>query len=279
MTILLRDIWLIENTSDFKIHFARHEKGTVPLDECRPLDVWVRDKKEWQEWQETYPGRNDFNRQYIFSLMEFHHEPETWLFGGVFKVLGVVDGPAGKNYKVELKDMGSEFIGRLKIKSSYNSRPTRINMDTCYSEFEVKEILSEPYSGQAFPGFEYIDISFGELESLIRKGRLDWKTALENVKGIYLLTDTKTGKRYVGSVYGEGGVWSRWGEYIETGHGENVAIRDLIKEFGLDHCKNYFRFALLEHRPSNTSEDKIKSRETYWKNILFTRGDTGLNRN
>ena len=81
MTIQLSEIWRIENLSDYKVHFARWNG------DAQPLEVFVRDKAEWQGWQEYWPGRNDFNRPYIFSLMQFYHETDIWLFGGVFRVL------------------------------------------------------------------------------------------------------------------------------------------------------------------------------------------------
>jgi hypothetical protein len=48
------------------------------------------------------------------------------------------------------------------------------------------------------------------LESIYAIQRPDWKTALEHAKGVYLITDTSNGKRYVGSAYGVTGIWSRW---------------------------------------------------------------------
>ncbi|WP_273070698.1 hypothetical protein, partial [Thioclava marina] len=33
------------------------------------------------------PGRDDFNRPLIFSLIQFYHEQDSWLFGGVYHVL------------------------------------------------------------------------------------------------------------------------------------------------------------------------------------------------
>ena len=36
---------------------------------------------------------------------------------------------------------------------------------------------------------------------------------------------------------------------------------------------------LLEARPAPTPDDVILAREAYWKRILFTRGEQGLNRN
>lgn len=273
MTIFLKNIWSIENPNEYKIHFARYDNQS----HSRPLDVWVRRRSEWQGWQEYYPGRNDFNRPYIFSLMQFYHEPETWLFGGIFAVLK----RHANRYDVDLTDIGEDFIGRLKIKYPYKSRTTRPCMKPHYPNFEVKEILPESYTGRSFPGFEEIDLSFEELEALIRNDRLDWKTALENIKGIYLLTDTKTNKRYVGSAYGDCGIWSRWRNYIETGHGGNIGIHTLIngKDKDIDYCRRFFRFSLLESRPFNTSNETIFSRENYWKRILLTRGETGLNHN
>jgi hypothetical protein len=35
----------------------------------------VRDKREWQGWQEYRPAPDDFNRPFIFSLIQFYHEP------------------------------------------------------------------------------------------------------------------------------------------------------------------------------------------------------------
>ena len=269
MSISISDIWPISNLSDYKLHFARWNGDT------QPLDVWVRDKNEWQGWQEYWPKRNDFNRPYIFSLMQFYHEEDTWLFGGVFRVLGLKQD----RYEVQLCDEGKGFIGRLKLHTPYRERSTRVNFENHFANFTVSEILREAYTGRSFPGFDGIDISFAELETLVRNDRADWKAALESIKGIYLLTDTKTARRYVGSAYGTEGIWSRWCTYIATGHGGNVKLRSLIKEPSLDYCRAHFRFALLEHRFSQTPDDVILKRETFWKGILLTRGEDGLNRN
>ncbi len=188
MTISLSDIWPILKPGNYKVHFARWNQT------IQPLDAWVRDKAGWQQWQEYRSGRDDFNRPLIFSLMQFYHQPDTWLFGGVFEVLERRDD----GYKVRLTSEGEGFIGRMKIGSPYRERSTRVKLEQHYSSFVVQEILREPYSGRSFPGFENIDLSFAELEALVRNARPDWKAALASVKGIYLISDVKTGKRYVG---------------------------------------------------------------------------------
>ena len=114
MTILLKEMWPIEKPEDYKIHFARWNGDS------QPLDVFVRDKADWQGWQEYRPSRDEFNRSFIFSLAQFYHETDAWLFGGVFRVVTRY----ADRYKVKLLDVGSGFIGRLKLHSDYRGTPS-----------------------------------------------------------------------------------------------------------------------------------------------------------
>ena len=276
MTIMLRDIWDIESPKDYKVHFARWSG------EDYPLNVWLRDPAAWQTWQEYYPGRNDFNRQFIFALMQFHHENDSWLFGGVYQVVQLhynIENPSKSKYQVELTSQGEDFVGRLKIRYRYKSMSPRVKLENHFENFVVREILPEPFTGGKFPGYENIDLSFSELETIVRNERADWRSALENAKGVYLLTDTRTERKYVGSAYGEQGIWSRWSNYIHTGHGGNVELRDLIQDAGHAYCRANFRFALLEFRWSMTPDDTVLAREAHWKRVLLTRDEGGLNRN
>ena len=155
MAELLKDIWPIENMTDYKIHFARNNKVLEPKDGGEALDVWLRskgkNKLEWQSWQEYRPNNNAFNRRYIFALMRFHPEPkkDTWLFGGIFEVLKRGEQKYAHSYKVKLTTniIDKDFIGRLKIKSPYVARQARTRMERYYDGFEVKEILLKPYTG------------------------------------------------------------------------------------------------------------------------------------
>ena len=268
MSVKLKDIWPIENVGDYKVHFGRYNGHNEPLDE------WLVDRYNWVYWQEYFPGRNEFSRDFIFSLMNFYSEKDVWLFGGIFRVLARHED----RYKVELTDHGEAFIGRLKIRSSFRGRSTRVNFENHYDGFEVSEILRDPYSGRTFPGYESIDLPFTELSTLVQNDRPDWKSALENVKGVYLITDTSTGNRYVGSAYGDQGIWSRWGSYVSSGHGGNKELHELVGD-KLDYARENFKFTLLEYRPTPTPDDTVIYRESYWKEVLLTRGDYGLNQN
>ncbi|MDE0085524.1 MAG: GIY-YIG nuclease family protein, partial [Candidatus Poribacteria bacterium] len=129
--IFLQDIWPINNETDYKVHFARRNTDN---EYGEPLNVWVRDPSEWQGWQQYYPGRDDFNRTFIFSLMKFYHEEDTWLFGGVFRVKGLYkDENNDHYYEVERTPTLEAFIGRLKLHSPYRERTTRVNFENHYA--------------------------------------------------------------------------------------------------------------------------------------------------
>ena len=269
MTIGLREIWDIENPEDYKVHFARWNKIE------QPLEVWARNPNEWRGWQEYWPGRNDFNRPRIFSLMQFYHETDAWLFGGVFQVVERLHDA----YRVELTDERESLIGRLKLRTPYRARTTRSKLEARYDDFEVIEILREPYTGTPFPGYAWIDLSFAELETIVRNERPDWKTALENTIGIYAIADTRLERIYVGAAFGEGGIWSRWAAYVSSGDGGNVELGQVIGQQGLAYCRSHFRFTLLETLLQTTPSDVVAVREAHWKQVLLTRGRRGLNRN
>ncbi len=269
MPISLRKIWEIENPEDYKVHFARYN-GVV-----EPLEVWARSKEEWRGWQEYRPKRDEFNRPYIFALMQFYHETDAWLFGGVFRV--VERQPDA--YHVKLTDELADFQGRLKLWTPYRGRTARTNLEEQYDKFEVLEVLREPYSGTPFPGLSSINVSFGELETIVINERPEWKAALQHVGGIYVIADKQTDRLYVGAAYGEGGVWSRWSDYVKTGHGGNVKLREVIGDGGVDYCRQHFQLALVETLLATTPDQAIAARETYWKQVLLSLGKRGFNKN
>jgi hypothetical protein len=98
----------------------------------------------------------------------------------------------------------------------------------------------------------------------------DWKAALENVKGVYVIVDKSNGKKYVGSAYGDFGIWSRWAVYVGTGHGFNDELTKIISECGIDYARQNFRLSLLEYRSTKIDDNVIIGRESFWKEVLLT---------
>ena len=58
---------------------------------------------------------------------------------------------------------------------------------------------------------------------------------------MYLITDTKTGKLYVGSATSQYGMLlQRWKSYIDNGTGGNKALEELKAKKGFDYIKKYY---------------------------------------
>ena len=115
--IRLNKIFYNINPVEYKVHFARtSNNGTEPLDE------YIADFEGWKGWNKYSKSKNDFNRKYIFSLINFYPEKDTWLFGGIWEVISTNMSNIPYPYEIELVDDYSEYIGRLKIKYPYKNR-------------------------------------------------------------------------------------------------------------------------------------------------------------
>ena len=138
--------------------------------------------------------------------------------------------------------------------------------------------------GEGVPRFmSYADtiLSFSQLEAVINSP-LDnpWQTALRSVNCIYVISDLNNGKHYVGSTYGEKGIWGRWESYINTnGHGDNKALAEVLKE-DPNYARKHFQWSILEVLPLNITPDQAVDRENIYKQKLMSRHRlTGYNEN
>lgn len=131
----------IEDPLQYKLHVARwngHEQ---------PLDVYLRDKDEWFAWNEYGEEKDEFDREYVFSIIDVYHETDSWLFGGIFRVIRRDATPHAFNYVVEEIPDYSELVGRLKIRMPRPPRGRAYRLERLLPSMEVAEVLSVPYSG------------------------------------------------------------------------------------------------------------------------------------
>lgn len=144
------------------------------------------------------------------------------------------------------------------------------------NEMEVIQIHPGLHYKQFTDYFDFI-LNFGELKEIITNQYSDWKKVLSITKGIYLINDTKTGKLYVGSAYGDEGIWGRWNKYVLTnGHGDNKTLKELIA-VDPSHANN-FQFSILMLLPRTITADEAIKKERLFKNKLGT-NSFGLNNN
>jgi hypothetical protein len=95
-------------------------------------------------------------------------------------------------------------------------------MESVLAATSVSSIAEAPFAGDPFPGHDRINHSLADLQAVVSQARPDWRIALESMKGVYVIHDRETGQRYVGSAYGDTGIWQRWATYAATLHGAGL---------------------------------------------------------
>jgi hypothetical protein len=261
---------------DIKIHIASFN-GTDD-----PLDVYLAgDFDEWQKWQ----SKKNFSRNYVISFIALP-EANTWLFAGLFKVNDTPElhpAPWDESvqnwyYNLTEDERLKEFNGRIVCSFIRPGRQAYLQAEKWIEQFSLQEIYPTKKTIGTFPGYKNLLISKDMLDIIVKQEIQSWRTALESVAGVYLISDKLTGKLYVGSATGEGGIWQRWVEYSKTGHGGNIELKKLLLDDSDARSKD-FSFSVLEIADTHASIDQILSRESHWKNVLQTRGINGLNAN
>ena len=249
-----------------------------------PLDVWLQgDFDEWQKWQ----NQRNFQRDFVVALIKLP-QPDHWLFSGVYRSYGsrVRSTKFRRSfalikpqhyYNLVADPSYDELAGRLIAKFSRSGRQSYLKAERWSERITLVEIRAEPLGIEEFPGYRAVDLSRGDLELIVKTSVESWRTALSNVAGIYLISDTVSGKLYVGAAYGEGGIWQRWVSYVASGHGRNQDLRALLSEHGPERLK-LLRYSILEIADIHASDESIYGRESHWKNVLLTR-EFGLNLN
>lgn len=251
--------------SDLKIHLACWNGQEDPLDE-----YYAGRFNAWQQWQH----QRNFECAQVLSLIDLGHG--HWLFAGVYHVGDRRPHPTREKdylYDMDLLPNQEELIGRVIVQHK-RSRASYV----WYTEtmaLPIAEIRRAKLTIAEFPGYNSVVISHGTLKTITEQKVASWHGALANIKGVYLITDTTTGRHYVGKASGDEGIWQRWCAYAENGHGGNVELKKLLWEKEPGHMA-HFQYSILEIADTHASDKDILARESYWMAALKTRG-FGLN--
>ncbi len=179
----------------------------------------------------------------------------------------VANDGALRTFDLTVSDHLADLRNRLVI-GWRSPRTWRLNGPTA-AGYPVMEIAdAEPVP---FPGFDRLVLDRAQLQAVMREHRYaSWRTALSSVTGVYLITDTRDGRQYVGKADGAESIRQRWSAYATNGHGGNVELRN-VDTTG-------FRFSLLRVFDPATPTREIDASESHFKVALDTRRH-GLNRN
>jgi len=257
----------IISPEETKIHLA------VWSGEDNPIDVFLNGK--FEEWQ-SYQTKRNFQRKYILALIQLN-QTDRWLFAGGYISKNCIFSNKDLCYRYDTKYIKEleYFSGKLVIKYKRTGRQSYLNAENWYKNMLVGEIKPEKMVIDDFLGYCKTSLSKAKLDIIISQDIDSWRAALSSVSGVYLITDRISGKLYVGSATGIGGIWQRWREYSLNGHGGNKELKAILKEKGDSYSKN-FQFTILEIADTHTSIKDILNRESYWKKV-FCSNEFGYN--
>ncbi len=245
--------------NSYKIHCAAGRDDS-------PLEAFFEGRfKEWQEHQ----NQQNFRCDEIISLIHLHED--KWLFAGLYQVLGVKHRKQGEDswFEYGTKEMaGVEHLtGRLVIQFRKRFIASHLIGTKYIDKLLVSEIREKRMRVSDFPGYNAVNLSYRMLRTVVRKNMPQWKAALSNVSGVYLVTDNHSGKHFVGNAHGGDTIWHQWVSFAISGHGEVKTLQRLLSREVGDYQFN-FQFSILEICDLKASKDYVLSRTEHWKEVL-----------
>jgi hypothetical protein len=260
--------------------------------------MYATDNAVFVPWMlSSYSGKGrarNRNDDIQFQLIEIANH--QWLFVGAY----IIDDIAAKTFsdsETIHDDVPYASARKMSEYAPYEGRAV-FNWTLSRNHLLVKpsdikkvplnRILPGPIleNGDDFPGYDAVNVGFEDLATELLND--SWGSALRNVYGVYLITDEKTGKQYVGSATGDAGIWGRWNTYIQEGYDPteeadptypNKGLNELVQQKGLDYIRKHFSYAILEVFAKNPfGKSQALDRESHWKKTLRTR-EFGYNLN
>lgn len=211
----------------------------------------------------------------IISFIAARHKYATYV--GVWKILRSKqrkDG--GLLYSTQKLPEFDELAERLIVKWGEGTRSWAQWLDRKGNK-EIHEILPTGYVKE-FPGYYDFTLTYAELAQIINNpdSNREWQRMLSSHSGVYLILDKKSGRQYIGSAYGRGGIWARWRTYVKNPSGGNKQLKQLLSQ-DRNRYEN-FQYSILRVLEPGSTKDEVIKHESLLKKKLGSRA-FGLNSN
>ena len=243
--------------------------------EGNPYDWYRNDKDKFIAYQSEQHRDVFKNVDYIVSFIGENGTIARFI--GIYKIEGPDNERNTNKYCYKMTEV--EGFDELKERIIIDWGPSAISWHQWLNDKNDKEIIEiTPGFDHIFPGYEKIALTLAQLKNIIlEKEYPEWKKMLSAVNCIYIITDKKTGKNYIGSTYGKEGIWGRWKEYAKTGgHGNNVTLQKLYDQD--NSYPNNFSWSILETLSISISSYEAINKKICYKQKLGTLA-FGLNNN
>lgn len=248
------------------------------------------DDTEWlnmTRYRTRQINNNLDSADYVLAFAQYYpYGRQYYIFGGAFAVArSSPEVLNGHGYELTPLPLHEDYVKRLIVKLD---EPIGRNPYLRWYEGlqdstlnpSVHELAPDVKMG-TFPGYQNVRLRHADLQRIYRYEEPSWRDALSSVKGVYVITDTSSGRLYVGSASGEAnGLWQRWSSYANLGNltGGNHNLVDLRDEMGEAHIIEHFQYSVLEIFDLKTKAETILQRESFWKLALDSRRH-GMNAN
>jgi len=238
------------------------------------IDVYRRDPERVNCGGFLWRARQSMFRVGNIGICLLLVRRDMWLLTTVKTItsdLGVMGGVA---YEAEEVERLKPFFNRVMVRWHRTRREQNqcVWLSKIMDALEVCSVLESEYDGDEFPGYDNVSLSYSQLAGILRFQKRDWVNALRGQKAVYLITDTATGRLYVGSATSDRGMLlDRWSAYAESLHGGDVRLKELVAQKGAEYVRRNFRYSILENFNGRVEDSVILRRESYWKEVLDTR--------
>lgn len=245
----------------YKIHCAASRDDS-------PLEAFFEGRfKAWQEHQ----TQQNFRCDEIISLI--HLQEDKWLFAGIYQVLGVKHRKDGEKswYEYGTREMPGldHLVGRVVVQFRKRFLAAHLIGPKYIDKLMVSEIRERRLRVCDFPGYSGVNLTYRMLRTVVRKNMPRWKDALSDVGGVYLVTDARTGKLFVGCAHSGDTIWHQWVSFAINGHADVKSLRRLLSREQGDYQFN-FQFSILEVCDLRAGKDYVIGRADHWKQALQT---------
>jgi hypothetical protein len=298
--------------SEYFKHFElQHSNQLILLQDILPLDDL---KKEGQVILVRHYGPNlkemvrmnlveeyqSFQRMPAFRrakyLVSFLAEPnnQAKLFG-IFHIDEIQEKEKLPPYSIELsrycdpQNRDTDFYMKLSKDQRFTKYERRLIINwvvprgwyNTYGEVKNKPVVKITPRNfvDEFPGLMKINISYSDLKTIIEnpESHSKWYESLTKLQAVYLIMDNISGNQYVGTTYGQDGLWQRWESYVKSGFTGGNKKLERLKQSDPNFFRG-FQYSILEVLPRNANQADCTSAESLWKEKLGTRA-FGLNMN
>ncbi len=236
-------------------------------------DLYRYNKTVFMTYQSEQQNEVFKNADYIVAFIG--EDGTTARFIGVYKVSEVIS----------IEKENAKYFYPMEEVSGFEALKERVIIDWGKSTLAWHQWINNSKEViEITPGLNHVQftdytdfvLDYHQLKEIYDKGYPEWKRMLSAVNCIYVISDAKTGKQYVGSTYGKDGVWGRWLQYAKEGHGNDKSLIELVKNDS-NYAKN-FRYTIMKLLPRIIAMEEAIKAESLYKKKLGTNA-FGLNNN